>query len=233
MTEPQSNRPVFLGIEGLDGSGKTVQCGLLADALRRAGKRVFLIDFPQYDSPLGREIGRFLSGKDEAANADSVDAKSMCLWYAADRWNALKNVDFSQYDYVIFNRYTLSSAVYQTARRCGGVNGDFIQWVFSLEHGVFGLPKPDAYLFLNTEIAGCAENLTHKGERIYVDGLDLYERSQSLLARCREIYLYCAETFPNVHQVPCTGPEGLLPAEEIHRRVLDTLTELGFGPARE
>lgn len=228
MNEP--NRPVFLCIEGLDGSGKTVQCGLLADALRQAGKRVFLIDFPQYDSPLGREIGRFLSGRDETANADSVDAKSMCLWYAADRWNALKNVDFSQYDYVIFNRYTLSSAVYQTARRYGGVNEDFIQWVFSLEHGVFGLPEPDAYLFLNTEIAGCAENLTHKGERTYVDGLDLYERSQSLLVCCREIYLHCAEVYENVHLVPCTGPDGLLPVDVIHRRVMETLAAAGVCP---
>ena len=228
MNEP--NRPVFLCIEGLDGSGKTVQCGLLADALRQAGKRVFLIDFPQYDSPLGREIGRFLSGRDETANADSVDAKSMCLWYAADRWNALKNVDFSQYDYVIFNRYPLSSAVYQTARRYGGVNEDFIQWVFSLEHGVFGLPEPDAYLFLNTEIAGCAENLTHKGERTYVDGLDLYERSQSLLVCCREIYLHCAEVYENVHLVPCTGPDGLLPVDVIHRRVMETLAAAGVCP---
>ena len=228
MNEP--NRPVFLCIEGLDGSGKTVQCGLLADALRQAGKRVFLIDFPQYESPLGREIGRFLSGRDETANADSVDAKSMCLWYAADRWNALKNVDFSQYDYVIFNRYTLSSAVYQTARRYGGVNEDFIQWVFSLEHGVFGLPEPDAYLFLNTEIAGCAENLTHKGERTYVDGLDLYERSQSLLVCCREIYLHCAEVYENVHLVPCTGPDGLLPVDVIHRRVMETLAAAGVCP---
>ena len=225
MNEP--NRPVFLCIEGLDGSGKTVQCGLLADALRQAGKRVFLIDFPQYETPLGREIGRFLSGRDETANADSVDAKSMCLWYAADRWNALKNVDFSQYDYVVFNRYTLSSAVYQTARRYGGVNEDFIQWVFSLEHGVFGLPEPDAYLFLNTEIAGCAENLTHKGERTYVDGLDLYERSQSLLVCCREIYLHCAEVYENVHLVPCTGPDGLLPVDVIHRRVMETLAAAG------
>ena len=226
----ETTRPVFLCIEGLDGSGKTVQCGLLADALRQAGKRVFLIDFPQYESPLGREIGRFLSGKDETANADSVDAKSMCLWYAADRWNALKNVEFSQYDYVIFNRYTLSSAVYQTARRYGGVNEEFIQWVFSLEHGVFGLPEPDAYLFLNTEIAGCAENLTHKGERTYVDGLDLYERSQSLLARCRQIYLHCAEVYDHVHLVPCTGPDGLLPVDVIHRRVMETLAAAGLCP---
>ena len=226
----ETTRPVFLCIEGLDGSGKTVQCGLLADALRQAGKRVFLIDFPQYESPLGREIGRFLSGKDETANADSVDAKSMCLWYAADRWNALKNVEFSQYDYVIFNRYTLSSAVYQTARRYGGVNEEFIQWVFSLEHGVFGLPEPDAYLFLNTEIAGCAENLTHKGERAYVDGLDLYERSQSLLARCRQIYLHCAEVYDHVHLVSCTGPDGLLPVDVIHRRVMETLAAAGLCP---
>ena len=50
-------------LEGLDGSGKTVQTTLLEEYLKQSGKSVFLIDFPQYDSFFGKEIGRMLSGK--------------------------------------------------------------------------------------------------------------------------------------------------------------------------
>lgn len=221
-------RPVFIGLEGLDGSGKTVQCGLLAEALKKAGKRVFLIDFPRYEGPIGREIGTFLSGKDEKVNAKTIDAKSMCLWYAADRWQSLSKVNFRDYDYVIFNRYTLSSAVYQTARQYGQVNVDFMNWVFDLEHGSFGLPAPDAYLFLDTAMAGCAENLRHKGERSYVEGLDLYEQSKNLLTCSGTIYRWCVENYPSVHSVCCSGPDGLLPREEIHSRIWDCLSDIGL-----
>ena len=226
ITHDEHKRPVYIAVEGLDGSGKTVQCKQLADHLAKADKHVFLIDFPQYSSFVGKEIGYFLSGKDPNINADSIDPKSMCLWYAIDRWNALKTVDFSKYDFVIFNRYTLSSAVYQTARFYNSVNTDFINWVFELEHVIFGLPAPDIYLFLDTEISGCAENLTHKGERSYVDGLDLYERSKSLLTCCRDIYHYCTKTYPSVRSVFCHGPNGLLSVDDIHKRILEELNQL-------
>ena len=41
-------------LEGLDGSGKTVQTTLLEEYLKQSGKSVFLIDFPQYDSFFGK-----------------------------------------------------------------------------------------------------------------------------------------------------------------------------------
>lgn len=228
IAQDKAKRPVFIAVEGLDGSGKTVQCKKLVDYLTNSGKSVFYIDFPQYNSFIGKEIGYFLSGKDRNTNADSIDPKSMCLWYATDRWNALKNVDFSNYDFVILNRYTLSSAVYQTARFFNAVNTEFINWVFELEHVLFGLPAPDIYLFLDTEISGCSENLTHKGERAYVEGLDLYESSKSLLVCCREIYHYCVEAYPSMHAIFCNGPDGLLPVEDIHHRILGELIQLGL-----
>lgn len=228
IAQDNVKRPVFIAVEGLDGSGKTVQCKKLVDYLTDSGKRVFYIDFPQYNSFIGKEIGFFLSGKDNNTNADSIDPKSMCLWYATDRLNALKDVDFSRYDFVIFNRYTLSSAVYQTARFFNTVNSNFINWVFELEHVILGLPAPDIYLFLDTPISGCSENLTHKGERSYVEGLDIYECSKSLLACCREIYHYCVKAYSSVRVISCSGPNGLFPVEDIHHCILRELSELGL-----
>lgn len=228
IVQKDQSRPCFIAIEGLDGSGKTVQCEKLVTHFKKLGKKVFYIDFPQYESPIGKEIGYFLSGKDHDVTADSIDPKSMCLWYATDRWNALKDVNFAKFDIVLFNRYTLSSAVYQTARYYDKVNTDFINWVFELEHVIMGLPAPDAYLFLDTPISGCSENLTQKGERSYVDGLDVYESSKSLLARSREIYHYCVDSYPSIHLISCNEAGELLPIEEIHYRIVRELNNLGL-----
>lgn len=221
--------PTILAIEGLDGSGKTVQCQKLCERLEADGKKVFCIDFPQYESTIGKQIGSFLSGDEQGANAETIDPKSMCLWYAVDRWQALKAVKWSEYDYVVFNRYTLSNAVYQTARCFGEPNAAFMDWVFELEHITFGLPSPNYYLFLDTEIDGCAQNLTQKGERTYVEGLDLYERSDSLLANCRRLYHYCAEKYESVQIIGCNRGGVLLSIDEIHGLIVEKLTALGLN----
>ena len=83
--------PTVIGIEGLDGSGKTVQAEKLCIALRKEGKSVYMIDFPQYKSFFGKEIGQLLSGTD-ATSAMNLDEKSMCLWYALDRWQTIQSL---------------------------------------------------------------------------------------------------------------------------------------------
>ena len=49
----------FIALEGIDGSGKTVEAHLLAKALRKEGKEVFLTKNPT-DSPLGKFIRKML-----------------------------------------------------------------------------------------------------------------------------------------------------------------------------
>lgn len=203
-------------LEGLDGSGKTVQTELLKEYLEQDGKKVFLIDFPQYDSFFGKEIGRMLSGKDKV-NAAEVDVRSMSLWYAADRWNSLKNVDINDYDYVIFNRYTLSNAVYQCAREFKVYNREFVDWIFELEQGVFGLPAVDMYLFLDVDLKASKSNVKDKGHRDYVgEQADVYESSKDLLTCAREIYLEIAKEKSFVKVISCMKDGAQQSIEAIH-----------------
>lgn len=210
-------------LEGLDGSGKTVQTTLLEEYLKQSGKSVFLIDFPQYDSFFGKEIGRMLSGKD-AVNAAEVDVYSMSLWYAADRWNSLRKVDLSQYDYVIFNRYTLSNAVYQCARGFGSYRKEFVDWIFALEQGEFGLPAVDLYLFLDVNLDASKSNVKEKGHRDYVgEQADVYESSKNLLTDARQIYLEIAKENPQVKVISCMKDGKLQPIDTIQGMIREAV----------
>ncbi len=223
--------PVILGIEGLDGSGKTVQAGMLAEALKKQGRRVRVVDFPQYSGFFGREIGRFLSG-DQDVSAAEVDEKSMCLWYAVDRWKTVGGLQMEDWDYIIFNRYTLSNVVYQSARKFGGFDRGFANWIFDLEHMQLRLPVPDLYLYLNTRTEFCGGNVLKKGKRGYVEGLDVYEQSQELLNVCHGIYQQMASEIGEISFIECVGEDGAFrKAEEVHAAILECLEKRGFSPA--
>ncbi len=224
INEP-SKRPFILGIEGLDGSGKTLQTKLLAQELERRGNAVRVIDFPQYSGFFGREIGDLLSGE-KGVSALDLDEKSMCLWYALDRWKTLEGIRLEQYDYILFNRYTLSNVVYQSARRSGGFDLEFADWVFTLEHTQLRLPVPDLYLFLDAGTDRCGENVLRKGKRDYVKGLDVYESSGTLLDRCHGIYRELSRRIGEIRFLDCVGERGgLKSVEEIHGAVMDCLEE--------
>ena len=215
--------PVIIGMEGLDGSGKTVQADRLRAALEERGKRVLAIDFPQYDSFFGREIGALLAGNG-GASALELEEKSMCLWYALDRWRALEGLDLGQYDYVVFNRYVLSNVVYQTARKCHGLDRGFADWIFTLEHIQLGLPLPDLYIYLDTKAQLCGENVLKKEGREYTHGLDVYEGSESLLECCRRMYRELAAEIGEIRVLNCLDGSGRLKSvEEIGRAVLGVL----------
>ncbi|MCD7838510.1 MAG: hypothetical protein LUG65_06325, partial [Clostridiales bacterium] len=151
------------------------------------------------------------------------------LWYAVDRWDTIHKLPLERYDYVIFNRYVLSNAVYQTARGFGGYDRTFLEWVFALEHTRLELPVPDVYLYFDTQAAVTSENVLKKGQRDYVEGLDVYERSQDLLACCHGLYRQLAAEIEEVQVVSCMDEDGNLKSiESIHAQALAVLRERGL-----
>lgn len=217
--------PFIVAIEGIDGSGKTVQTDLLEQYFLSKGKKVLNLSFPIYDSFYGQEVGRLLSGKDEY-NAANVDPKSMSLWYALDRKRCISQLDLSQYDIVVLNRYTLSSVVYQGVRAS---NSSVVEnWIFELEHKEMELPVPDLYIVLDVDHSSSKNNVSSKGTRDYVGNeADVYESSSDLISKSRERYFQISQSVGDITILNCMNADGKLKSiENISENIINTICNI-------
>ena len=220
----------IIAIEGNDGAGKGLQTNLLKEKIEANGKRCRLMSFPQYDRFFGKEIGNMLSGR-QAVRADVVDAKSMALWYAMDRWQAFQDMDLTGIDCLLLNRYTLSNAVYQSLRTEKTASHTLAQWVFDLEHDKLCLPRPHAYVLLDVDEALSRQNVAQKGYRDYVGSEpDVYENAGHLLRNVRAAYLHFAQTLDNVFVIESMRDGQMLPPETIAADIWAQLLTYGLIP---
>lgn len=193
----------IIAFEGIDGTGKTVQMQRLSERLVKRGRKVTTLSFPMYDSFFGAQVGRLLSGRD-GVRADDVDGKSMALWFALDRFEAFRALDYSGADALLINRYVLSNAVYQSIRERDLGSPDLLDFVLELEHEHFGLPRADAHIVLDMNPESAAANVGKKGFRSYVGSCpDVYEALPDIQRRAREKYVDYAARLGNVFLIPC------------------------------
>jgi dTMP kinase len=202
---------VLVAVEGLDGAGKSTQVSLLAQAL----SAVDVVSFPRYDTFFGRHIRALLDGAGPVS-AQTVDPRSMALWYALDRVQWARS--FTPSGVVLLNRYVLSNAVYQSAR---AEDPALLDWVLRLEFEELELPRPDVTVVLDVPPSVSAARVAHRGA-----GADVYERSAGLLARVRDGYLAAASRLPSVVVVPAAGSP-----ESVHADVLRALAPSLSGSA--
>ena len=218
---------LIISFEGIDGTGKGTQLELCEKWLRESGKNIYTFSFPMYETYFGGQVGRYLTAKD-GVRADSVDGKSMALWFALDRFDALRGFDVSPYDVIFINRYVLSNAVYQSIRERDGDHADLLDFVYDLEFNRLGIPKPDRILLFDMDLQSASENVSRKGFRDYVgsSGKDIYESVPDIQLRARKKYLDYASRLDNVSVIPCMGPNGLKSIGEIAVLVRDALSDL-------
>src|SRR3990172_5247244 len=79
-------------IDGTDGSGKATQTKLLIKHLRRDGRRVEVVDFPEYYTNFfGKFIGHCLS--EQYYNFVKIHPKIASVLYAADRFESKDKIE--------------------------------------------------------------------------------------------------------------------------------------------
>src|SRR5580692_12960403 len=136
--------PLFIVLEGIDGSGTTTQLGLIERHLVGRGRRVHATREPS-QGPVGRLLREILLGGHRLPGGAPVDGLAMALLFAADRRDHLaREIDpaLAGGADVVSDRYLLSSLAYQAqeAER---------DWVASLGRE---LRVPDLTLLLDVPV---------------------------------------------------------------------------------
>lgn len=158
---------MLIVFEGLDQSGKETQARTLRARLERDGYQVRTLSFPDYETPVGREIRAALDGARDFA------PDVMQLLYVANRLECRQKLEawLGAGDVVICDRFRASSVAY------GEAQGLDPQWLDRIQQY---LPVPALTLLLDIA-PGTA--VVRKSS-----GRDRYERDLEMLARVRQSY---------------------------------------------
>jgi len=127
---------MIIVIEGGDQAGKLTQSILLEKALKKRKIKTKLFHFPDYETPIGKEIRKYLDGKRK------FPPQVIHCLLAANRWEKLDAILAAEEknSVLIMNRYYHSNLVY------GLANGLKQKWLESLDEG---LPKADLIILLD------------------------------------------------------------------------------------
>ena len=127
---------MIIVIEGGDQAGKLTQSILLEKALKKRKIKTKLFHFPDYETPIGKEIRKYLDGKRK------FPPQVIHCLLAANRWEKFDTILASEEknSVLIMNRYYHSNLVY------GLANGLKQKWLEGLDEG---LPKADLVILLD------------------------------------------------------------------------------------
>lgn len=163
---------MIIVIEGGDQAGKKTQTLLLAEALKKNKIKTAVFSFPDYKTPIGKEISKFLAGKRKF-----VPQVIHCL-LAANRWEKLDEISAARSNntVVIMNRYYQSNLVY------GLANGMKQEWLENLDAG---LPEADLVILLDVS--------QKESFRRKKNNRDQFEQNEIFLRKISKIYRIIAK----------------------------------------
>lgn len=158
---------MIIVIEGGDQAGKKTQTELLSKALRKQQIKTATFAFPDYSTPIGKEISKYLDGK------RNFPPQTIHCLLSANRWEKLDQIKQGQKknSVLIMNRYYQSNLVY------GIANGMSKTWLENLDKG---LPKADLVILLDVSQM---ESFSRKKTK-----RDKFEKNKKFLQKISKIY---------------------------------------------
>ncbi len=189
---------MIIVIEGSDQAGKKTQSALLAQALRARKLKVKIFSFPDYTTPLGKEINNFLHGKRK------FPSQVIHCLLAANRWEKLQEIKKAQSEnsVLIMNRYYQSNLVY------GAVNKLNLKWLQNLDEG---LPKADLVIVLDVSQK---ESFNRKKSR-----RDKFEKDRKFLEQISKTYRKLAK------KLGWKLVDASRTKEEVHQSIMEILAK--------
>ena len=213
-------------LDGIDGSGKATQTRLLTERLKRMGLKVKTIDFPRYyNNFFGKLIGEYLSGK--YGDFIQVAPRLASVLYAGDRFESSKDIRkwLNAGFFVIADRYVSANQIHQGGKLDNmRERKEFLRWLDTMEHGVFGIPRPDLVIYLDVPFEVSKEWLKQKiakRKKGYLKGRkDVAEDNLLHLKNSRESALSLVRQNKNWAKITCCkGMVCMLP-EQVHEEVV-------------
>ena len=216
----EGTRGRLLVIDGLDGSGKATQARLLAQHLTAQGRQVRQISFPNYASDSSALVRMYLAGQ-FGDKPDDVNAYAASSFFAVDRYASYKTdwgAFYQEGGIVIADRYTTSNGAHQCSKLPPEAWDAYLDWLFTYEYKLLGLPAPDAVIYLRVDPAVSQQLMT---SRYHGDESkkDIQERDLEYLERSRRAAEYCAQKL-GWQTVECTRAGAMRTVEDIGREVL-------------
>ncbi|MBA3948348.1 MAG: dTMP kinase [Acidobacteria bacterium] len=192
---------ILIAFEGLDQSGKETQAARLRERFAEAGRTVHALSFPDYGTPIGKEIRAALDGQRDFA------PDTLQLLYIANRHEYRADIEawLAAGDVIVCDRYRASSIAY------GDAQGLDAAWLRDTQRH---LPEPTVIFLLDISPEEAVRRKAH--------GRDKFERDLPLLLRVRESYRNqaAAEAWEVI--------DGERPKEEIEADIVQRLTSRGL-----
>lgn len=184
-------------IEGIDKAGKTTQAKLLQKKLR---SKCVKFDFPDYSTPVGNEIKKFLDGKRNYSD----EVKMILL--SANRWEKKAEIEkvIGKGTTIIMNRYYQSNLVYGVSK------GLKLDWLLALDKG---LPRADLVIVIDIK----TNTLVTRSKNTIVD---TFEKDVELIRKVKKNYRILANKF-NWHIID--GEESV---DDVHNQVLKIVKKI-------
>lgn len=221
-------------IDGTDGSGKATQIGLLIKHLKKEGRKIKLVDFPEYYSNFfGAFIGHCLS--EQYYNFVKVHPKIASVLYAADRFESSYKIKkwLKDGSIVIANRYASANQIHQGGKIANTKKREnFLKWLAEMEYSVFKIPRPDAVFYLDVPIPIVMKLIKERNKnknngRAYLGNKkDVVEKDKNYMENSRKSALWLAKTQKGWVKIKCVKNGALETREAIHEKIYESVKTL-------
>lgn len=180
-------------LEGLDGCGKSTQLELAGALLSGIATAHRTVSFPNYASPSGEIVTKYLNGEIPCEGENGAYAASS--FYAVDRYISFAadwGRDYGRGSVILSGRYTTSNAIYQMTKLPADKRGEYLKWLEDYEYNKLGLPKPALVIFLDMPLE-VSQKLLSKRYNGDESKKDIHESNLAFMKACRESAEFAAE----------------------------------------
>lgn len=204
-------KPIFIVLEGLDGSGTSTQAQLLANHFQRVNTPVEVTAEPSAGL-IGSTIRLALKRRVKFQDDHKLFDRQMALMFAADRHDHLYNdvegiiPTLKKGTNVICTRYIPSSFAYHCSNE---TEWDFISKINS------EFPLPDLLIYLDNHVESSLKRISNRNT------LDQYEQEGKLKQAYANYKRYLSE-----YRGRSTIIDASLPKEEIFSKIIDIIKNL-------